>query len=43
LLIYKYDMNGFKDAITIKILLARIVYEVCYMGSVQQAKLEYFK
>jgi hypothetical protein len=43
MLIYKYDMNGFKDAITIKILLARIVYEVCYMGSGQQAKLEYFK
>lgn len=43
MLIYKYDMNGFKDAITIKILLARIVYEVCYMGSGQQAKLEYFE
>ena len=43
MLIYKYDMNGFKDAITIKILLARIVYEVCDMGSGQQAKLEYFK
>ena len=43
MLIYKYDMIGFKDAITIKILLARIVYEVCYMGSGQQAKLEYFK
>jgi hypothetical protein len=43
MLIYEYDMTGFKDAITIKILLARIVYGVCYMGSGQQAKLEYFK
>lgn len=42
LLIYRYDMEGFKDAIAIKRILARIIYDIGYWGDEKQAKLEYF-
>ena len=42
-LIYFYDMKNFKDAITIKTLLARIVYDILrFTGYNNNATLEYY-
>ena len=43
LLIYEYNMAGFRDAILIKTLLARIIYDIGYFSKNKEAKLEYIK
>ena len=43
LLVYNYNMDNFKDAIAIKTILSRIIYDIGYSGDDNEAKLEYFR
>ncbi|OOQ61788.1 hypothetical protein [Mucilaginibacter pedocola] len=41
-LVYKYDMNNFKGAWDIKIMLSRIVYDIGYFGQDKQGTIEFY-